>query len=102
MEVVPVQSAHEIAVLAADAIEALVRSNPDSVLGLATGSTPLDWLRRERISEAKRRLSQSKEPIRVIAEELGYGDQFYFSRDFKKLVGLSPRHYRRQEVENRG
>jgi len=68
----------------------------------ATGSTPLDWLRRERISEAKRRLSQSKEPIRVIAEELGYGDQFYFSRDFKKLVGLSPRHYRRQEVENRG
>jgi len=41
MEVVPVQSAHEIAVLAADAIEALVRSNPDSVLGLATGSTPL-------------------------------------------------------------
>jgi AraC-like DNA-binding protein len=32
---------------------------------------------------------------------LGYGDQFYFSRDFKKLVGLSPRHYRRQEVENR-
>ena len=66
----------------------------------ATGATPLDWLRRERISEAKRRLSQSKASIRAIAEELGYGDQFYFSRDFKKLVGLSPRHYRRQEVEN--
>jgi AraC-like DNA-binding protein len=68
----------------------------------ATGATPLDWLRRERISEAKRRLSQSRNSIRAIAEELGYGDQFYFSRDFKKLVGLSPRHYRRQEVENRG
>ena len=68
----------------------------------ATGATPLDWLRRERISEAKRRLSQSKDPIGAIAEELGYGDQFYFSRDFKKLVGLSPRHYRRQEIENRG
>jgi AraC-like DNA-binding protein len=68
----------------------------------ATGATPLDWLRRERISEAKRRLSQSKDPIGAIAEELGYGDQFYFSRDFKKLVGLSPRHYRRQEAENRG
>jgi AraC-like DNA-binding protein len=66
----------------------------------ATGTTPLDWLRRERINEAKRRLSQSKEPIRTIAEELGYGDQFYFSRDFKKLAGLSPRHYRRQEIEN--
>lgn len=67
-----------------------------------TGATPLDWLRRERISEAKRRLSQSRDPIRVIAEELGYADQFYFSRDFKKLVGLSPRHYRHQEIENRG
>jgi AraC family transcriptional regulator, arabinose operon regulatory protein len=67
----------------------------------ATGATPLDWLRRERINEAKRRLSQSRDPIRAIAEELGYGDQFYFSRDFKKLAGLSPRHYRRQEIERR-
>lgn len=66
----------------------------------ATGATPLDWLRRERINEAKRRLSQSRDPIRAIAEQLGYGDQFYFSRDFKKLVGLSPRHYRRQEIAN--
>ncbi|HEV7959854.1 MAG TPA: AraC family transcriptional regulator [Rhizomicrobium sp.] len=67
----------------------------------ATGATPLDWLRRERVNEAKRRLSQSRDPIAAIAEQLGYGDQFYFSRDFKKLVGLSPRHYRQQEVENR-
>jgi glucosamine-6-phosphate deaminase len=41
MEVVAVASEAEIAVLIADAIEALVRSNPDAVLGLATGSTPL-------------------------------------------------------------
>lgn len=67
----------------------------------ATGATPLDWLRRERINEAKRQLSQSRDPIAAIAEQLGYGDQFYFSRDFKKLVGLSPRHYRSQEIANR-
>jgi AraC-like DNA-binding protein len=66
-----------------------------------TGSTPLDWLRRERISEAKKNLSQSRQTIRAIAEDLGYSDQFYFSRDFKKLVGLSPRRYRQQEIENR-
>jgi len=41
MEVVALASAEQIAVLAADAIEALVRSTPDAVLGLATGSTPL-------------------------------------------------------------
>ena len=86
----------ELAVLAGSSVSHFFRR-----FRKATGATPLDWLRRERISEAKRRLSQSRDPIRVIAEDLGYGDQFYFSRDFKKLVGLSPRHYRQQEIENR-
>ncbi|WP_205472846.1 glucosamine-6-phosphate deaminase [Nocardioides sp. SYSU D00038] len=41
MEVVPLATAAEAAVLAADAVEALVRRRPDAVLGLATGSSPL-------------------------------------------------------------
>ena len=41
MEVVPLGSADEIAVAAADIIEAVVRRKPAAVLGLATGSTPL-------------------------------------------------------------
>jgi len=41
MEVVPLGSAGEIAALAADVIEAVVRRKPAAVLGLATGSTPL-------------------------------------------------------------
>jgi glucosamine-6-phosphate deaminase len=41
MEVVPLGSADEIAVLAADTVEAVVRRRPNAVLGLATGSTPL-------------------------------------------------------------
>jgi glucosamine-6-phosphate deaminase len=41
MEVVPLASAAEIAVVAADIVEAVVRRNPAAVLGLATGSTPL-------------------------------------------------------------
>jgi glucosamine-6-phosphate deaminase len=41
MEVVPLGSAGEIAVTAADIIEAVVRARPAAVLGLATGSTPL-------------------------------------------------------------
>jgi len=40
MEVV-IAPAHELAVLAADAVDALVRARPDAVLGLATGSSPL-------------------------------------------------------------
>src|SRR6201996_1903507 len=41
MEVLPLGSAGEIAVLAADTVEAVVRRKPAAVLGLATGSTPL-------------------------------------------------------------
>ncbi len=40
-EVVIVESAEEAGMIAADAIEHLVRARPDAVLGLATGSTPL-------------------------------------------------------------
>ncbi|MGO4230749.1 glucosamine-6-phosphate deaminase [Arthrobacter sp. YAF34] len=41
MEVVILPGSKQIASLAADAVEALLRRKPDAVLGLATGSTPL-------------------------------------------------------------
>lgn len=41
MEVVPLGSVEEIAVLVADVVEGLVDRDPGAVLGLATGSTPL-------------------------------------------------------------
>ncbi len=41
MEVVPLHSADEVARLAADTVERLVRERPDAVLGLATGSSPV-------------------------------------------------------------
>ncbi len=45
MEVVPLESAAQVAVLAADVVEAAVRTRSDAVLGLATGSTPLPTYR---------------------------------------------------------
>jgi len=64
----------------------------------ATGSTPIDWLRRERVNHAKRRLAETRDRIDAIAEAVGYSDPHYFSRDFKKLVGFTPRQYRQQEM----
>ena len=62
----------------------------------ATGSTPIDWLRRERINHARRRLLESSDPIKQIAEQVGYNDPFFFSRDFKRYTGVAPKNYRKQ------
>ena len=45
MEIVPLPTVDEVAALAADTVEALVRANPGAVLGLATGSSPLPTYR---------------------------------------------------------
>ena len=62
-----------------------------------TGSTPISFLRRERINQAKRRLTESADSMKQIAEQVGYSDQFYFSRDFKRLTGVSPSEFRKRE-----
>jgi glucosamine-6-phosphate deaminase len=41
VEIVPLASPEEVASLAADTVEALVRAHPSCVLGLATGSSPV-------------------------------------------------------------
>ena len=46
------------------------------------------------IIEAKRELYLSSKPIKEISSELGYEDEFYFSRFFKKHTGVSPLFFR--------
>ena len=63
----------------------------------ATGTSPIDWLRRERINQAKHRLLETGASIAAIAEQTGFYDQFYFSRDFKRMTGVTPSQYRLRE-----
>jgi len=61
------------------------------------GTSPIDWLRRERVNQAKRQLIETQSSIKQIAEAIGYSDQFFFSRDFKHLTGMNPSEYRKRE-----
>lgn len=63
----------------------------------ATGTTPLHWLKRQRLNEATRRLIETDEKLAEIAETLGYYDQFHFSRDFKRATGVAPSEFRSRE-----
>jgi AraC-like DNA-binding protein len=61
----------------------------------AFGVTPVDWLRRQRIEEAKRLLHFSTDSLEEIACKTGYGDVYAFSKAFKRLALTSPARFRK-------
>lgn len=54
------------------------------------------------IQHAKWQLLHTLRPVKEIAFELGFEDEFYFSRLFKRAVGLAPLVFRTRETEIRG
>lgn len=61
---------------------------------LRTGLSPMDYLIVLRMNRARQLIAQTDLPVGEIAGEVGYEDQMYFSRLFKKKVGLTPSEYR--------
>ncbi|MGF9697069.1 MULTISPECIES: AraC family ligand binding domain-containing protein [Paenibacillus] len=58
------------------------------------GISPYRYLETIRINHAKRLLEQGQLPIEVAAQT-GFSDQSHFTNFFKKLIGLTPKQYRR-------
>jgi AraC-like DNA-binding protein len=63
----------------------------------ATGASPRDYAIACRIGHAKQMLGGTELPIKTIAEQLGYRDVFFFSRQFTRFTGISPAAYRRSK-----
>lgn len=59
-----------------------------------TGQSPMAYFIHLRVRFASRLLDLSEKPIKVVAMEAGYRDPYYFSRVFKKVMGISPEKYR--------
>ena len=63
---------------------------------LQTGFSPIEYFNHLKVQQACQTLAFTSRPIKEIADELGFSDQYYFSRMFSRLMGMSPSQYRKR------
>jgi len=61
--------------------------------------SPWDYLNRYRVLQSKHLLLHTTDMIGVIARQMGFKDQAYFSRVFRRVTGMSPQRFR--ELNNK-
>ncbi|MEK4516811.1 helix-turn-helix domain-containing protein [Paenibacillus sp. FSL H8-0122] len=61
------------------------------------GVPPIQYITRQKIEKAKELLTTTSGSVSAIADQLGFGDLFYFSKQFKKHAGLTPTEFRKQK-----
>ena len=54
-----------------------------------------EYLTQVRVQEAKRLLKQGTVNVSEVAERVGYSDARHFSKTFQRLVGITPKEYRK-------
>lgn len=59
-----------------------------------TGFAPIEYFNHLKIQRACQHLQFTDERIKEISAALGIEDSYYFSRLFKKMIGVSPAQYR--------
>ena len=59
-----------------------------------THYSPIQLFTSLKIQRASQMLKSTKNPIKQIAQEMGYTDQYSFSRSFKQIMGTSPKKFR--------
>jgi len=92
---------HIGASLRASELAALVRlsySHFNRAFKASFHETPTAYIMRQRISVAQQKMLQTDHALSRVALECGLCDQAHFSRMFRRVVGQSPRLWRRQFV----
>jgi AraC-like DNA-binding protein len=64
-----------------------------------TGFSPIEYFNHLKMQKACQHLLFTENRIKEISFELGINDQYYFSRLFKKVMGVSPEEYRKKRRE---
>lgn len=58
-------------------------------------TTPIEYLQRYRINQAKRLLKETRQTITEVALNVGFSDSGYFGRIFRRETGMTPEVFRR-------
>lgn len=58
-----------------------------------TGYSLTEFLNRIKVDKAKELMSEGNMKVKEVAEAVGFNDEFYFSRIFKRIEGISPSEY---------
>jgi AraC-like DNA-binding protein len=74
----------------------LSRSHYTTSFRRVTGYAPLSYLNHLRMQRAVQLLNATELSIKEIGDQLGFSDQFYFSRAFRKVHNHSPSEHRRR------
>jgi len=61
-----------------------------------TRHSPIDYFIQLKIQRSCRLLDNTNLSIAEVAREMGFEDQFYFSRQFRRVMKMSPREYRQR------
>ncbi len=61
---------------------------------LSTGTTPHQFVMRQRVERAQELLRESRTPLAEVATHVGFETQSHFTSVFRRLCGATPKHYR--------
>ena len=78
-------------------LENLSNSRYVTVFKNQIGKSPNEYIIDLRLQLAKSLLDNTNMSIRQISENIGYTDQYFFSRLFKRHIGVSPQGYRKNK-----
>jgi AraC-like DNA-binding protein len=77
-------------------------SHFSTLFRMETGCSPIDFLIRQRIAHAARLLATTEGSVSSVAATIGCEDPYYFSRQFRRVMGVSPRAYRKKHLPGSG
>ena len=85
-------------------LAAMIYLHPDylsHVFKDETGMSLSEYITRKRIDYAMMLLEKTNRSVSAIAAKCGYASLAYFTKTFKRIIGMSPKEYRKVQKEKK-